>query len=650
MLRRVPKDPQRQKDKPPETMAGQPNRMFRFLLWASILTLVVLWGYQALLGGRVGANEIPYSEFRTAVTKGEVKSVRLEGQEVFGTYVAEGTDETETGATGKSFVTYVPSVGDEELLPLLEKNEVTVRTAPESSGAWLFILAAVVPALFFLGFFVLMARKAKSSMAGGINPFAKPVDIETPKRQDVTFEDVAGGRGRKVELMEVIEFLKSPEKFHRLGGKPPRGVLLVGPPGTGKTLMAKATAGEAGVPFASITGSDFMEMFVGVGASRVRELFKAARKSAPSIIFIDELDSVGRRRGAGLGGGHDEREQTLNQLLSEMDGFTENEGVVVMAATNRPDILDPALLRPGRFDRRVVVGLPGMVERREILGVHAKGKPLDESVDLDRLARSTPGFSGADLNNLLNESAILAARDESSTIRGEHAEAALDKILLGLKREGMALTKPELRLIAVHEAGHATVASEVEHADVVHKVSIVPRGRSLGSTMQVPRDEPYMLRREVLVDRLAVLMGGRIAERMVGGTSTSGAENDLKQAMKLARKMVLDWGMADGLDALAYGDDEGTVFLGEEISQGRRYSERTAAQVDDEIRSLIQGAVERAQRIIERKRTAFDRLVDELVEHEEMTGDDVRAVLSSVDDEPAPTPSARGREASAELS
>jgi cell division protease FtsH len=448
------------------------------------------------------------------------------------------------------------------------------------------------------------------------------------KRQEhMTFEDVAGAHGAKNELEEIIEFLRDPSRFEKLGGEIPRGVLLVGPPGTGKTLLARAVAGEADVPFFNITGSDFMEMFVGVGASRVRDLFEDAKKASPSIIFIDELDSIGRTRGAGLGGGHDEREQTLNQLLSEMDGFEPNTDVIIMAATNRPDILDPALLRPGRFDRRITVDLPTMKDRVEILKIHSRNKPLAPDIDLERIARGTPGFSGADLENLLNESALLAARKDKDAIEPTDLEDARDKIMLGLERANMALSEEECELIAYHEGGHALVAVFTPHADPVHKVTIVPRGRAMGVTQQLPEKEKYIYPREYILDRLAVMMGGRAAEELVLETNTSGAENDLKQATNLARKMVLDWGMGETLKQVAFGGESQQVFLGEELSHRRRYSETTAREIDEEVKKILSEAYERAWKILDEHRDELDQLVDVLVEEEEISGEKVLKLL-----------------------
>jgi cell division protease FtsH len=448
-------------------------------------------------------------------------------------------DATEV-STYTSFITYLPSFGDEGLLEQLENQGVDIETQPERDLSWWAILLNLLPFLLLIGIGYVVMRRMQIQGQGIFSMGRSRAKLYDQTEEGTTFDDVAGAQGAKTELGEIIEFLKRPERFQRLGGEIPKGVLLVGPPGTGKTLLARAVAGEAAVPFFSITGSDFMEMFVGVGASRVRGMFDDAKKAAPSIIFIDELDSIGRRRGAGLGGGHDEREQTLNQLLSELDGFEATQNVIVMAATNRPDILDPALLRPGRFDRRITVDLPTMQARQEILEIHAQNKPLAEDVDLENLARGTPGFSGADLENLLNEAALLAARQDKEVIELEDVEEARDKIMLGLEREGLALTDEECQLLAYHEGGHAVVAAVLPHADPVHKVTIVPRGRAMGVTQQLPRGDKYVYQREYMLDRLAVMMGGRAAEELVLGTATSGAENDLRQLFCTIRRR-LSW-------------------------------------------------------------------------------------------------------------
>jgi cell division protease FtsH len=536
-------------------------------------------------------------------------------------------DTAETSVS--EFITFLPSFGDDELLSLLEDHNVSLTVMPVSDISFWAIVFSLLPILFIIGLFYFISRRmqqqGQSLFAFGRNR-ATLFDRE---HVQTTFDDVAGLEGAKTELREIIEYLKEPERVQRLGGEAPKGILLIGPPGTGKTLLARAVAGEAEVPFYSMTGSDFMEMFVGVGASRVRNLFDDARQAAPCIIFIDELDSIGRRRGAGLGGGHDEREQTLNQLLSEMDGFEPNENIVVIAATNRPDILDPALLRPGRFDRRVTVDLPTLKAREAILEIHARHKPLADDIDFERLARGTPGFSGADLENLLNEAALLAARERKEQIEWADIEDARDKIMMGLKREGLMLTEEECELIAYHEAGHAVLAAVLPHADPLHKVTIVPRGRAMGVTQQLPEKEKYIYPREYLLDRLAVMMGGRAAEEMQFKTATSGAENDLKQATHLARQMVLDWGMSEKLGHMALGGQSQQVFLGEQLTHSREYSELTAREVDEEVGAILTTAYDRAVENLETHRQGLEQVAQTLLEREEVPGKEVEALLKN---------------------
>jgi len=529
------------------------------------------------------------------------------------------------------FRTYVPVSGDPGLLELLQKHGVTVQTEPAGNNGFLLpLLLAGLPILLLIFGGMWLARRMGGGAGGGQSLFsvgkskAKLFDRE---RVSVTFDDVAGTEGAKSELQETVSYLTSPQKFLRLGGRTPSGVLLVGPPGTGKTLLARAVAGEAGVPFFSTSGSDFMEMFVGVGASRVRDMFQEAKKHEPAILFIDELDSIGRKRGAGLGGGHDEREQTLNQLLNEMDGFEPAHSVVVMAATNRPDVLDPALMRPGRFDKQVTVDLPTKNARLEILEIHARGKPLADDVDLEELARGTPGMSGADLENLLNESALHAASQNKDEIAREDVGAARDQIFLGRQREGLTLTDEDKRMIAYHEGGHAVVASLLEHADPVEKVTIVPRGRAMGITQQLPDRDRYVVAKEFLLDRLAVMMGGRAAERLVLGTSTSGAAADLQQASRLARSMVKELGMADALGPVSFKQHEGQVFLGEELRESKSFSDETGREIDRAVRDLLEEAMARARDIIERRRDALDAIAARLMEHEEMTGAEVKRLV-----------------------
>lgn len=610
------------------------------LIWLLLGLAVasVIWGpLRNLLNDRT---RIDYSAFRRQVQAGNVERVTVIGQRIEGQLRKPAKRETAEGGTVEymEFLTFLPSFGDEKLLSMLEAQGVEVETQPESGFSLTDILLNLLPLVLMIGFGYLIFSRMRSQGRNVLSIFSmrqSKAELYDRREERTTFDDVAGLRGPKTELREVIAFLKEPERFQRLGGQIPTGVLLVGPPGTGKTLLARAVAGEAEVPFFSITGSDFMEMFVGVGASRVRDLFDEAKKASPGIIFIDELDSIGRRRGAGLGGGHDEREQTLNQLLSEMDGFEPQEDVIVMAATNRPDILDPALLRPGRFDRRIAVDLPTLQDRVEILTIHARGKSMSDDVDLQRVARGTPGFSGADLENLLNEAALLAARKDKSAIEPEDIEEARDKVLMGLERESVALTDEECELLAYHEAGHAVLAATLPHADPIHKVTIVPRGKAMGVTQQLPERDKYVYRQEYMLDRLAVMMGGRASESLVLGTFTSGAENDLKQATRLARKMVLDWGMSKRLGHVALGGRREQVFLGEEIAQRREYSEQTAREIDEEIKAILDQAYDRAASTLKEHRDKLERLADALLEKEEIPGDEVLALIE-MEDKKAP--------------
>ncbi|MBD3222332.1 ATP-dependent zinc metalloprotease FtsH [bacterium] len=648
------RDPDRQDDAPRPDGGGhgssreqvrsvQPE-IPRWRFWAFLLLVVIVGnlGYHFFGGSGPPERELAYSEFRHHVTEGRIERITIEGQRITGEMTPTeplvegdggrsdqgGTDGADQPRT-RPFATVMPPTGDDALLPMLMEQGVEVDVEQESGNLGRSLLVSLLPVLLIVGIGVFLISRLRGQGQRVFSLGESRAQKYEKTDESTTFDDVAGIEGAKTELREIIEFLRDPDRFRRLGGAPPKGILLVGPPGSGKTLLARATAGEAGVPFYSITGSDFMEMFVGVGASRVRSLFAEARKSSPSIVFIDELDSIGRHRGAGLGGGHDEREQTLNQLLSAMDGFEPQEGVIVMAATNRPDILDPALLRPGRFDRRVVVEQGGLQARLEILRIHARNKPLADDVDLEDLARATPGFSGADLENLLNEAALLAARDAGDAITREDLDLARDKILLGLKREGMDLDQEEWRLIAYHEAGHALVAAMLPRADRIQKVSIVPRGRAMGVTQQLPERDRYIQRREELVDRLTVLLGGRAAERVVFDTTTSGAENDLKVAADLSRRMVTDWGMGEGLENLALGGSREHVFLGEEIAERRPYGEETARIVDQAVHGLVTDAARQATGLLEEHRRALDRLANELLVHEELSGDRVDELLAA---------------------
>lgn len=571
-------------------------------------------------------NVISYSQFKSLVRSGNVDRVEMERDTI------EGTLKTQTTVSGQSlvqFVTYLPATGDDELLTLLEENNVTLITHSATRQGFWEVFANLLPLLLFVWLGVIMWRSMRSRGSNLFSVGENKARLYDKTKVKTTFDDVAGLESAKEEIKDIVDYLKDPEKYKKLGARPSRGVLLVGPPGTGKTLIARAVAGEAEVPFYSTSGSDFMEMFVGVGAARVRNMFNDAKKSAPSIIFIDELDSIGRHRGAGLGGGHDEREQTLNQLLSEMDGFEQNESTIIIAATNRPDILDPALRRPGRFDREISVSLPSLNDRAFILKLHARKKPMDKGVDLDKFARGTPGFSGADLENLLNIAAQIAARKNSTTVREQDLEDARDTVLMGLKRTGLTLTDDEKQMIAYHEAGHTLVAHELPNSDPIHKVTIIPRGMAMGVTQQLPKEDRYVYRKEQLEDRISVLLGGRVAEDIVFKTKTTGAENDLDQASRLARKMISAWGMSDKLGHTHLEDEKGNIFLGEELSRGKQYSEETARVVDQEIKALIDRGFERASALVKEKRKALDKLAEALIEKEEINGEEVDNIIAS---------------------
>ena len=602
-----------------------PGLNWNLIFWIFILFFLIgPWISRQMISK---GTEISYSTFRSQLAAGNVDKVIVQGEKISGEFKkpAETKDAEGKPVPYKDFFTYLPSFGDDKLLSMLETQKVDILTQPRKDVSfWGDILVGILPFLILIGLGVFFLRKKAIGGAQNLFSFAgSRARLYERRKERTTFNDVAGAHGAKIELQEIIEFLKDPARIQRLGGKAPKGVLLVGPPGTGKTLLARAVAGEAEVPFLSITGSDFMEMFVGVGASRVRSMFNDAKKMAPAIIFIDEIDSIGRKRGAGIGGGQDEREQTLNQLLSELDGFEANENVIVMAATNRPDVLDSALLRPGRFDRRIAVDLPSLKDRVEILKIHARNKSLSDDVDLEDVARGTPGFSGADLENLLNEAAILAARKNKSKIEQKDIEGAVDKILMGLERENIAITSEERRLLAYHEGGHAVVAAVLPNADPIHKVTIVPRGQAMGVTQQLPEREKYIYPKEYMVDRLAVMMGGRAAEEVVSGTATSGAAEDLKQATGLARRMVLEWGMSQSLGQMAMGDGRENVFLGYEIAQRREYSEETAREVDEEIKKILKEAYDRAVAILQKHRDGLDRVARDLLEKEVITGKEV---------------------------
>ncbi|MEX0771179.1 MAG: ATP-dependent zinc metalloprotease FtsH [Balneolaceae bacterium] len=622
--------------KPGSPTFQRPSQGPGIIFWIFLISLFVLL-YLNTGNSNTGwfstTPQLEYSEFRSLLENGAVKQVHVQGDEILATLNEPQQLKSATNDTTsyENFITYIPSFGDEQLLARLEERGVTVSAEPESDNFWWYLLFMAFPLLLlvFIGYMFFQRMQAQGQ--GMFNIGQNKAKLQDKSKQRTTFDDVAGLDGAKTELREEIEFLKNPDSFDMLGAKLPKGVLLIGPPGTGKTLLARAVAGEADVPFFTITGSDFMEMFVGVGAKRVRSMFKKAKEHAPSIIFIDEIDSIGRQRGAGLGGGHDEREQTLNQMLSELDGFEPNENVIVMAATNRPDILDKALLRPGRFDRQITVDLPTQLHRVEILKLHAKNKPLDESVDLEKIARGTPGFSGADLENLLNEASLHAGRYKRDKITMEDIEEARDKVMMGRKREGMQIDEEEKKLLAYHEAGHAVVAASLPHSDPIHKVTIIPRGRAMGVTQQLPEKEKYLYHREYMLDRLAVIMGGRAAEQLIFNTSTSGAQNDLQQVAKISRKMVTDWGMSDKFDHLSFGSDNGEVFLGRELGQKQQYSDSTAREIDEEIQRISREAYDRARETLKKHRDVLDKIADLLIEKEEVPGEVVTGLMRGED-------------------
>jgi cell division protease FtsH len=585
------------------------------LFWVALLLTAVLL-YQVVQQTSKGREQVfPFSRFLQEIERGNVKEVTIADSDVKGKL-----------ASGDSFRTVLP-MEYPQLIEMLRDKQVQITGEKPTQSPWLTALVSWAPFLFIIGFWIFFMRQMQSGGNKALSFGKSRARLLTAHQKKVTFKDVAGVEEAKEELQEIIDFLKEPQKFQKLGGRIPKGVLLVGPPGTGKTLLARAIAGEANVPFFSISGSDFVEMFVGVGASRVRDLFEQGKKNAPCIIFIDEIDAVGRHRGAGLGGGHDEREQTLNQLLVEMDGFESNEGVILIAATNRPDVLDPALLRPGRFDRRVVVARPDVRGREGILAVHVRKIPLAEDVDISVIARSTPGFSGADLANLVNEAALNAARMNQKTVTHEDFESAKDKVLMGVARKSLIISEHEKRVTAYHEAGHAMVATMVEGADPLHKVTIIPRGMALGVTQQLPVDDRHTYPRAYLEGQLAIMMGGRLAEELFLDTMTTGAGNDIEQATELARKMVCQFGMST-LGPLTYGKQEEQIFLGREIAQHRDYSESTAVSIDQEVRRLVMQGYERAKSILNENRDALTRIAEALLERESLDAAEIKLLIA----------------------
>ena len=607
------------------------NQLYRNLLTLALgmfvlLTIFSIWG-----GSQPGGtSELSYTELKSRIAGGEVESLVIEGPRYQGRY----KDNSSFRSTG-------PPEPDTGFMELAEERGVSIEFKPKDEGGFFqTMLISWLPMLLFIGLWFLLFRQLQSGGGKAMSFGKSRARLLNENDQRVTFADVAGIEEAKEELEEIVSFLRDPKKFTRLGGRIPKGVLLVGPPGTGKTLLARAIAGEAGVPFFSISGSDFVEMFVGVGASRVRDLFQQGKKNAPCIVFIDEIDAVGRHRGAGLGGGHDEREQTLNQMLVEMDGFESNEGVIIIAATNRPDVLDPAMLRPGRFDRHVVVQRPDLRGREAILRVHARRVLIAADVELSIIARGTPGFSGADLENLVNEAALLAARRDGESVSMQDFELAKDKVLMGAERRSLVISEKEKRITAFHEAGHALVALLTEQADPVHKVTIIPRGMALGVTMTMPEEDRHVMSREELVARMDHAMGGRAAEELVFGLVSTGASNDLQQSTKLARDMVCNYGMSEELGPVHLGGESETVFLGRELTQGRNYGPEVARSIDQEVSRLLTESYERALGLLEEHREILDHIAEALLERETLNESDLATLREGGELPPLTSPEA----------
>ncbi len=594
------------------------NTFYKNLSLWLVIGLVVVFLFNLFNKPQNQIPEIAYSDFLQFIEKGEVSKVVFDGEKITGSFVNQSP-----------FRTAAP-INDGDLIKMLKEKDVVIYVKPKEETPWyITLLVSWFPMLLLIGVWIFFMRQMQGGGGRAMSFGRSRAKMLNSQNVNVTFNDIAGVDEAKEELTEIIEYLKDPQRFTKLGGRIPKGVLLVGPPGTGKTLLAKAIAGEAGTPFFSISGSDFVEMFVGVGASRVRDLFLQAKKHAPCIIFIDEIDAVGRHRGAGLGGGHDEREQTLNQLLVEMDGFETSEGVIVIAATNRPDVLDPALLRPGRFDRQVTVPVPDVRGREAILKVHAKKVALAPEVDLKTIAKGTPGFSGADLENLVNEAALFAARANKQAVTMEDFEKAKDKVLMGAERKSMILSDDEKRVTAYHEAGHTLLAKLLPGADPVHKVTIIPRGRALGVTQQLPEEDRHTYSRSYLINRLIILLGGRIAEELILDEFTTGAGNDIERATDMARKMVCEWGMSEKLGPVAFGRREEHVFLGRDFSQVKDYSEETAKEIDEEVRRIVTDCYNRARRLLEDHIQCLHDIAKGLLDRETLSGDDIDRILST---------------------
>ncbi|MBW1613271.1 MAG: ATP-dependent zinc metalloprotease FtsH [Deltaproteobacteria bacterium] len=583
-------------------------------LWL-VISLMMILLFQIFKKETKQTGQLSYSEFLNMVDQGEVSQVTIQGDKISG-----------NSNQGRFFKTFAPK--DLELIKILRNKGIEITAKPDDTSPWyMTILVSWFPMLLLIGVWIFFMRQMQAGGGKALSFGKSRARLATNEKDKVTFDDVAGIEEAKEELQEIIEFLRDPKKFTRLGGRIPKGVLLVGAPGTGKTLLARAIAGEAGVPFLSISGSDFVEMFVGVGASRVRDLFVQGKKNAPCIIFLDEIDAVGRHRGAGLGGGHDEREQTLNQLLVEMDGFESNEGVILISATNRPDVLDPALLRPGRFDRQVVVPVPDVRGRENILKVHTKKTRIGDGVDLSVIARGTPGFTGADLENMVNEAALLAARRNKDKIYMQDMEDAKDKVLMGAERKSMIISDDEKKTTAYHEAGHTLVAKLLPNTDPIHKVTIIPRGRALGLTQQLPLDDKHTYTKEYLLNNICILMGGRIAEEIALNTQTTGASNDIERATEIARKMICEYGMNEKLGPLSFGKKEEEIFLGREISQHRDYSEETAQKIDEEVNNIIDSSYKKTYKLISDNRNTLNNLARALLEKETLDGSEIDEIV-----------------------
>lgn len=602
------------------------NRIFRYFLLYGLIFLAIMGIFSSLNNPNPKMEKIRYDEFLTALEQEKVESVEIQPVQL----VLEVKGHMKNAKDDATFTTNVPmndemTMNDIRELALAKHAKVEILPAPETS-AWVSFFTGLVPFIIIIILFFFLLNQAQGGGGGGkVMNFGKSkAKLHTDDRKKVRFTDVAGADEEKQELVEVVDFLKDPRKFAAVGARIPKGILLVGPPGTGKTLLARAVAGEAGVPFFSISGSDFVEMFVGVGASRVRDLFENAKKNAPCIIFIDEIDAVGRQRGAGLGGGHDEREQTLNQLLVEMDGFGENEGIIIVAATNRPDILDPALLRPGRFDRQITVGRPDVKGREAVLKVHARNKPLDETVNLKALAQRTPGFSGADLENLLNESALVAARRNKTTIDMSDIDEATDRVIAGTAKTSRVISEKERKIVANHEAGHVVVGLMLDDAEIVHKVTIVPRGQAGGYAVMLPKEDRYFMTKPELLDKIAGLLGGRVSEEIVLGEVSTGAHNDFQRATGIARSMVTEYGMSDKLGPMQFGQAQGgNVFLGRDFNSEQNYSDSIAYEIDQEMQSIIKGEYERTKRILTENRSLLDLIAKTLLEVETLDAEQI---------------------------